>query len=175
MHTKNIGQLIFGQNLSNIVLGNDGITNVPGTFSITNPTQILNLGLHSIIVTFTPSDTVNYDPSFGNINIIVNKINTTITTIPIASSISHGQQLSSSILSGGVGSVAGSFTFTNPDLIMPAGTQLVSITFTPNDTNYNTNIFDINITIGHTYSMTRLTTLSFQRINLTRGTYHMSL
>lgn len=61
-----------------------------------------------------------------------------VTAYPTASSITYGQSLSSSTLSGGSVSVPGVWSFTNPSLIPSAGNYLASITFTPTDPNYST-------------------------------------
>ena len=62
-----------------------------------------------------------------------------ITTAPTASTITYGQTLASSILSGGVASVAGTFAFTTPSTAPDAGTANQGYTFTPTDAaNYNT-------------------------------------
>jgi hypothetical protein len=58
----------------------------------------------------------------------------TITTWPTASSILYGQTLASSILSGGVASVAGGFAWTTRTIEPAVGTASYSVTFTPNDT-----------------------------------------
>ncbi|MEI6378216.1 MAG: YDG domain-containing protein [Candidatus Falkowbacteria bacterium] len=57
----------------------------------------------------------------------------TVTSWPTASSITYGQALASSTLSGGSASVAGSFAFTTPTTTPSAGTSSVSVTFTPTD------------------------------------------
>jgi len=54
-----------------------------------------------------------------------------ITTAPTASSLTFGQTLASSTLTGGTGSVSGSFAFTNPTTLPATGTSSHSVTFTP--------------------------------------------
>ncbi|WP_298120649.1 BspA family leucine-rich repeat surface protein [uncultured Aurantimicrobium sp.] len=56
-----------------------------------------------------------------------------ILGLPNASQITDGQSLSSSTLSGGIASVPGTFTFTDPSFAPVLGTRQVSITFTPDD------------------------------------------
>ncbi|MDP4103308.1 MAG: hypothetical protein Q8935_00025 [Bacillota bacterium] len=78
-----------------------------------------------------------------------NKLNPTITTWPTASSISYGQPLSSSTLSGQVAVTAGSFAFTTPATVPNAGTASQSVTFTPVDsTNYNVATHNVNVTVS---------------------------
>ena len=54
-----------------------------------------------------------------------------ITTAPTASSLTFGQTLASSTLTGGSGSVSGTFAFTNPSTLPATGTSSHSVTFTP--------------------------------------------
>ena len=57
----------------------------------------------------------------------------TVTAWPTASGITYGQALSASTLTGGTASVTGSFAFTTPSTVPPAGTYSASVTFTPTD------------------------------------------
>ena len=78
----------------------------------------------------------------------VAKANPNITAAPTASDITSGQALSSSILSGGTASVAGSFGWTSPSTV-PTGTGSFSVTFTPSDAaNYNTATTDVSVTVN---------------------------
>jgi alpha-galactosidase len=54
-----------------------------------------------------------------------------ITTAPTASAITYGQSLASSTLSGGMGSVSGTFAFTSPATLPATGASNHSVTFTP--------------------------------------------
>jgi hypothetical protein len=68
----------------------------------------------------------------------VNKADSNVTTWPTASTITYGQTLASSTLSGGEATPAGSFAFTTPTTAPNAGTASQGVTFTPTDTdNYN--------------------------------------
>jgi hypothetical protein len=80
----------------------------------------------------------------------VNKATPTITTAPTASAITFGQALSSSTLSGGVGSVAGAFAFTSPATVPgSAGTTAAGFTFSPTDsTDYNSVTGTVNVTVN---------------------------
>ncbi len=73
----------------------------------------------------------------------------TVTTWPTVSPITYGQTLASSVLSGGVASVPGSFAFTTPNAIPAAGITAQSVTFTPTDTtNHTTVTGTLNITVN---------------------------
>jgi hypothetical protein len=66
----------------------------------------------------------------------------TVTTWPTASGITYGQALSDSTLTGGAASVSGSFAFTAPSTVPPAGTYSASVTFTPTDLTSYTTVVD---------------------------------
>ncbi len=98
----------------------------------------------------TPSaGTANWrvdDVKFGLV--MEEKISTSVTTAPTAANITYGAALSTSLLSGGVGSVPGSFAFTTPASIPAAGTASQSVTFTPTDAlNYKSVILNVDVTV----------------------------
>jgi rRNA maturation protein Nop10 len=71
-----------------------------------------------------------------------------VTTMPTAGSLTYGQSLSQSTLSGGAASVPGTFVFTNPATFPPVGNYLASIIFTPSDTiSYNTITSTITVVV----------------------------
>ena len=79
----------------------------------------------------------------------VAKATPSISSTPTATAITYGQTLASSALSGGVASVAGTFTFTNPTTAPVAGTASQNVTFSPTDnTNYNTTSTTISVTVN---------------------------
>ncbi len=100
-------------------------------------------------VTFTPADTDNYQTATTSVSVTVTKAVTTITTPPSATDLSYGQTLESSILSGGTASVPGTFAFTAPATVPPAGTATHSVTFIPGDTdNYQTATTSASVTVN---------------------------
>ena len=67
---------------------------------------------------------------------------------PNASSISVGQSLSHSVLSGGAGSVAGTFAFTSPSTVPGLGNNSVSVNFTPaNDIEYTPVVLAVSVEV----------------------------
>ncbi len=77
------------------------------------------------------------------------KATPTVTTWPTASTITLGQPLASSTLTGGAASVPGTLVFTVPSTVPPSGTSSQSVTFTPNDTaDYNTVVGSVSVTTG---------------------------
>ncbi|MCY1635053.1 T9SS type A sorting domain-containing protein, partial [Marinifilum sp. D737] len=140
-------KITYGQNLSESIL-TGGTANVEGSFAFTNPSATPNAGTQSVEIIFTPTDNSNYNTVSGNINITVDKADATVSVWPTAGTITYGQTLSESTLSGGTANVEGSFAFTNPSATPDAGTQVVEIIFTPTDaSNYNTASGNINITV----------------------------
>src|SRR5207247_7459022 len=101
-------------------------------------------------LTYTPTDTDNYNTVTGSVSVTVNKATPSIDTLPTASTITFGQTLASSTLTGGSGTPGGgTFTFTTPSTAPNAGTASQSITYTPTDTgNYNTVTALVNVTVN---------------------------
>jgi fibronectin-binding autotransporter adhesin len=152
--------IVFGQALSNSVVSGGSVTNsagaaVAGTFAFTTPTNRPNAGTASQSVTFTPTDLVNYNPTIFSVSVTVNPQTPVLKTTPTASTITNGQPLSASILTGGVVTnafstnvVAGTFAFTTPAVIPGVGTSPQSVTFSPTDTaNFNSFTFNVNVTV----------------------------
>jgi hypothetical protein len=122
---------------------------VPGTFAFSNTTSVPTAGTSGQNVIFTPSDTANYNTVETSVSVTVNKATPTISVAPMATSIGYGQTLAFSILSGGSGSVAGTFAWTTPSTSPNAGTASQSVTFTPTDTaNYNTVTTSVSVTVN---------------------------
>jgi hypothetical protein len=140
--------ITYGQKLSETTL-NSGSASVPGTFAFSNPNTVPSAGSASLSVTFSPTDSTNYNTATTNITVTVNKAAPAISSNPTASAITYGQKLSSSTLNGGSASVPGVFAFTNPDTSPNTGSTNQSITFTPTDTsNYSTTNTNISVTIN---------------------------
>ena len=149
--------IVYGQTLASSTLtgGNalNGATNVAGTFAFTTPTTAPPVGTSAESVTFTPTDTADYVPVTGTVNVAVIKASLTITW-PTASTITYGQTLASSTLTGGSALngttvVPGTFSFTTPALAPTAGTHAESVTFTPTDTTNNPTVAGVtNVTVN---------------------------
>jgi len=128
--------IVYGQTLVSAELSN-GSASVEGTFAFTSPSTAPAVGTSSQSVTFTPTDTTQYNTVQLNVNVTVSKANPA-TVFPTAATITYGQALSAATLTGGTG--AGSYAFTSPTTIPNAGlTQNFEVTFTPSvPENYNT-------------------------------------
>jgi hypothetical protein len=140
--------ITYGTALSGTQL--DASSAVAGTFAYTPALgTVLRAGSgQTLSVTFTPTDTTDYaTPAAATTTITVNQATPTITW-PTASNLTYGQTLSSSILSGGASTPAGTFTFTTTTTAPPVGTAAQSVTFTPTDTtDYNTVVGSANVTV----------------------------
>ncbi len=100
---------------------------------------------------YTATATVN-DANYQGVKSLdftISKITPVITTKPLASAITYTQTLASSVLSGAVTSVPGSFAFSAPGTAPDAGTASHALTFTPADiVNYNTAGSDASVTVN---------------------------
>jgi surface protein len=89
----------------------------------------------------------------------VDAISPTLVTAPQSSSISEGQDLSVSRLTGGSASTAGSFSYTSPLQTPSVGTHNVSVTFTPTNA-LEFESFETMVAITVTANTNGLTALS---------------
>jgi autotransporter-associated beta strand protein len=132
------GAITYGQTLASSTLSG-GSASVNGTFAFTTLSTDPAAGTAQHSVTFTPTDSVNYLVANANVSVTVAKATPTITTPPTATSITSGQTLANSTLSGGSASVPGNFAFETPSTVLGVGTTQQSFIFTPTDSsNYNT-------------------------------------
>ncbi|MEY3897885.1 MAG: hypothetical protein RLZZ214_3406, partial [Verrucomicrobiota bacterium] len=140
--------ITYGQALSSSSL-TGGTASVAGSFAFTNSGTTPNAGTAAQAVTFTPTDSANYATAATSASVTVNKATPTVSVVPTASAIIYGQALSSSSLSGGSASVAGSFAFTTPATIPDVGTASQAVTFTPTAAaNYNTVTAAVSVAVN---------------------------
>jgi hypothetical protein len=127
-----------------------GIFSVTGTFVYSPiPGTVLNAGQQTLSVTLTPTDTTDYTTATATVALTVNQATPSVTTWPTASSITYGQTLASSTLTGGASNPAGSFAFTTPTTAPGLGTTPQSVTFTPTDTtDYSTLTGTAGVTVN---------------------------
>jgi len=127
--------IIYGQTLADSTL-TGGEASVPGTFAFENPGTTHPAGTHDVSVVFTPTS-ANYSTVSGQVSVVVAKATPYILEWPAASTITYGQTLADSSLTGGRASTPGKFTFDDPAVAPDAGTYDAAVTFTPEDTaNY---------------------------------------
>jgi N-acetylneuraminic acid mutarotase len=144
----------------------ENVTFLSGTTSL--GTAQLSSGTAVLATTALPEGTDSITAVYGGdadfagststaVSQIVNKATSSVTTWPTASSITYGQTLASSTLSGGASTPAGSFAFTTPTTAPNAGTASQSVTFTPTDTtDYSTLTGTASVTVGKASSSTAL-------------------
>jgi len=140
--------ITYGQTLASSTLSG-GVASVPGVFTFTAPTTAPSAGSAAQSVTFTPTDSNNYNTASSTVSVTVNKATPSVTTWPTASAITYGQALASSALTGGASTPAGSIAFTTPSTVPAAGSASQSVTFTPTDSsNYNTASSTVSVTVN---------------------------
>ena len=119
-------------------------TTVFGTFTYNDATDV---GTYTAIWSFTPTDTTNYN-SVGPVSIgqvVVSPANSGIVAPTAKTGLSYNG--SPQILyNPGTNTIPGSFTYTNGTRTN-AGTQTVTWTFTPTDSNYEPQSGSFNVTI----------------------------
>ena len=128
--------IMYGTALSATQL--NATTGVPGSF-VYSPTAdtVLATGSHTLNVTFTPTDTANYNGATASVTQVVNKATPTITWTGPAP-ITYGTALSATQLNATIG-VPGSFVYSPAaGTVLATGSHTLNVTFTPTDTaNYN--------------------------------------
>ncbi len=119
-----------------------------GTFVYTPANgTVLGAGSQTLSVAFTPNNTANYTSASASISLQVNQATPKITWAKPAA-ITSGTALSATQLDA-TASVPGTFVYSPPaGTVLPAGTQTLSVTFTPMDTiDYTTATDSVSITV----------------------------
>jgi hypothetical protein len=122
---------------------------VPGTF-VYSPSAgtVLTSGSQTLSVTFTPTDTADYNTATAAVTLTVNKAAATITWATPAA-ITYGTTLSASQLNA-TATVPGTFVYSPASgAVLASGLQTLSVTFTPTDsTDYNTATATVALTVN---------------------------
>ena len=123
--------IAYGTPLSSVQL--NASANVPGTFVYSPPAgTILGAGTQTLSVTFTPTDATDYSIGTATVPLIVNKA-TPLLNWPPPAPMTYGTPLSSIQLNA-TSNVPGTFLYSpGAGTILTAGTQTLSVTFTPSD------------------------------------------
>lgn len=149
--------IVYGTALPASALG--ATASVPGTFTYNPPagTCPLPAGIHTLSVTFTPNDTVNYNTATATVPLTVLKATPVVNWNPPAD-IVYGTPLGNAqcnasatwvVCSASV-TVAGTFAYSPPvgTCPLPAGLHQLHVLFTPNDTaNYNSATAAVPLTV----------------------------
>jgi streptogramin lyase len=123
--------IVYGTPISAAMFGCS--SNVPGTFVYTPAIgTVPAAGSNSVSIAFTPTDTTDYTTAMTSVMLTVNKATPSITWAAPAA-ITYGTPLSGTQLNA-TSPVAGSFSYLPPaGTVLNAGTQTLTVTFTPND------------------------------------------
>jgi serine/threonine protein phosphatase PrpC len=107
---------------------------VPGTFTYSPATgETLGPGTHTLSVSFTPADSVNYTQAEASVSLTVAEIIPASVTWLDPHSISYGTALSAEQLNAS-SSIPGSFIYAPATgEVLPAGKHKLSVIFTPKD------------------------------------------
>jgi len=139
--TLTYGQALNFFNWSSWNSGSDGV------LTWVDPNLIPGLGDSSQSVLFTPTDMVNYTVVNSIVTVRVSLPKPVISQAPVTTAIAIGETLASSLLSGGVADVPGTFAWTSINT-MPGVTGTQSVTFTPTDSvNYSSVPVLVNVVV----------------------------
>jgi sugar lactone lactonase YvrE/uncharacterized membrane protein len=127
-------------NASSTVAGSFAYLPVAGT--------VLTAGAQPLTATFTPTDTTDYTTASASVTLTVNKATPPITWATPAA-ITYGTALSGTQLNAS-STVAGSFAYSPAaGTVLAAGTQTLTVTFTPTDTtDYTTATASVTLTVN---------------------------
>ncbi len=140
--------ITYGEALSASTLSG-GVATTAGTFAFTDDSITPDAETYTAGVTFTPTDTTNYNTATTTINVTVNKAAPVITW-GNPSDITYGTALSGNELNAEA-NVTGTFEYTPAiNTILESGfSQSLSVTFTPGDTtNYTTETKTVSINVS---------------------------
>lgn len=144
--------IVYGTPLSSAQL--NATANVPGTFSYSPAAGVvLRAGAQTLSVTFTPSNSADYNSATATVSLIVMKATPAITwTTPVP--INQGFPLGPMQLDA-TASVAGTFIYSPAaGTVLAAGNQTLTTSFTPTDTtDYNATTASVVLSVrGFTLS-----------------------
>ena len=111
---------------------------VAGTYTYLPPSgTVLSVGAHTLAVTFNPTDITDFTPATASVTINVTQ-NAPALTWATPSAVTYGTPLSATQLDAtaayGAAAIPGSFVYSPAaGTVLPAGTQTLSVTFTPAD------------------------------------------
>ena len=139
--------VVYGTALSAAQL--DATASTAGTF-VYSPAAgtVPAAGSQALSVTFTPTNTTDYNSATATVTLAVNKATPTIAWAT-PSAISYGTALSAAQLDA-TASTAGTFVYSPAAGTVPAGgSQALSVTFTPtNTTDYNSATATVTLTVN---------------------------
>jgi hypothetical protein len=144
---KNPAAIAYGTPLSATQL--NATSTVKGTFTYSpSAGTVLGVGVQTLSVTFTPSDATSYSTATASVTVTVNPATPSITWAKPAA-ITYGTALSATQLNA-TSKTAGTFAYSPATgRVLDAGSQTLSTTFTPTDTNtYTTATDSVTLTVN---------------------------
>ncbi len=138
--------IIYGTPLSAAQL--NATASMAGTFTYSPAAAtVLGAGQQTLTVTLSPTDSTDYTPATASVNLTVNQASPIITCATPAP-IVYGTPISATML-GCSANVAGTFAYTPAIGTVPtAGSNLISIAFTPTDTtDYTIALASVTLTV----------------------------
>jgi glucuronoarabinoxylan endo-1,4-beta-xylanase len=123
-------------------------SSVAGTFTYSPALgTVLTAGTQALSVTFTPTDSTDYNSATGQVSLTVKQATPVVTwdqPVPVA----YGSWLGSTTLSA-IASVKGTFAYTPAvgTQMLTLGPVTLSLTFTPTDTNYSSVTTTVPLTV----------------------------
>lgn len=127
----------------------DAVSGVAGTFAYTPAAgTVLTAGTHTLSALFTPTDTVDYTTATVTTTITVNPA-TPVITWKTPAAITYPAALSSKQLDASA-NTAGTFVYSPAaGTVLTAGSQTLSVTFTPSDTtDYTSATATVSLTVN---------------------------
>jgi len=126
--------IIYGTALSAAQL--NATASVPGRFVYTpDAGEVLAAGTHTLSVSFTPTDSTDCAAVQATASLTVTQAKPTTITWPVPAPISYGTALNGMQLNA-TAPIPGRFAYTpGAGEVLAAGTQTLSVTFTPADAN----------------------------------------
>src|SRR5262249_11749334 len=118
----------------------NAVASVPGSYQYTSALgTVLSAGTQTLTVLFTPDDSIHYTTASRSVQLSVNKATPTVTWNAPAP-IPYGVALSALQLNATADAAGTNFVYAPPvGTVLLAGTQTLSVTFTPEDAaNYTT-------------------------------------
>jgi len=128
----------------------DATPSTAGTLTYNPPAGTrLGAGPQTLNVSFTPTDTTDYNAATASVPIQVNQA-TPVITWPTPTAIGFGIQLSAAQLNATASPSGGSFTYTpSVGTVLPEGTQTLNVIYTPADTiDYTTASASVTIQVN---------------------------
>ena len=134
--------------------------NVPGSWSWADASVVSTVDNSGYDVVFTPDDQEHYNSVSGTVQVNVSKADVNVVDLPVASTITYGDDLAKAVISGGRVSfdgidqveIPGTFAWKDDSIkpfVSDSDKTLYTVVFTPADSvNYNTAEIEITVNVS---------------------------